>query len=124
MILNQDGLGSAEAGWATLFYIVHWLISWAVFALQLETLALAAMHHSLQGRKPFNSAFRATALVLVPSFLMTIVIPLAWNLAQWFGFAGYFVSQLISDVALAAVFLALLSRAKRKLGLSSNLLNP
>lgn len=120
-----QGIFTAESSLgATIVYLLHWMVGWFVFALQLETIAVIAMRNSLLGRNPMNSALRATATVLVPGLLINILFPIAWNLARWSGFSGYFVFQLIGEFVLAGMFLAVLSRARRSLGLSSHLLRP
>ena len=54
---NYSGTGSGA------FFVSHWVLSWMVFALQIETLATVAMSNASAGRNPMQAALRTVAIV-------------------------------------------------------------
>ena len=99
---------------ATVVYAVTWIISWLVFALHLEALAVIAMLHGSRGRKPVNAGMRAVALVMLPELAIGVVAPVVIAMTGS-GMSGFVTGQFVGQIVLGIVLLAVVQTAKRKI---------
>ena len=106
-------------------YAINWFLGWLIFALHLETLGALSIYHGLQRRKPFRAALMTVATVMIPSFVLTFLIPVLGGTAfAYGGMASYFITQLLSHTIFLVFLFLLLRWAKARIGLRAQLLNP
>jgi len=107
------------SGKIAMMYVVNWILSWFVFALHLEVLAVLAMVEGVRGRKPFNAAVRALAFVMIPEILVNVAGLILWRsfVSPQGLLTGFLTAQLVSEVILGVFFILVLRRAKPQLRL-------
>ncbi|MGZ8900715.1 MAG: hypothetical protein ACXW3Z_11520, partial [Limisphaerales bacterium] len=110
-----------------MLYLINWVGAWAIFALQLETIAMMAMLQAAKGRKPMNAALRTLAIVTGPGLLLGFMLPLLRSVTlrpPASGISGYFVLQFVLEVLVAIYLSVILHRARVHLNLRPPLLSP